>query len=94
MLICECIPHAGIVHAYLRAGSPSVVANLWDVTDKDIDRYCTSLLRRVLEEARQGRRVSLGREVATARDACRLPFLVGAAPVMYGLPVDVVMHVR
>lgn len=30
---------------YLIAGSPAAVANLWDVTDKDIDRFSTALLR-------------------------------------------------
>jgi hypothetical protein len=32
--------------------------------------------------------VQLGRVVSKAREACKLPFLVGAAPVVYGLPVE------
>ncbi|CAM9665021.1 unnamed protein product, partial [Laminaria digitata] len=34
----------GMVSSYLAAGSPAVVANLWDVTDRDIDRYSVALL--------------------------------------------------
>jgi separase len=30
--------------SYLSAGSPSVVANLWEVSDKDIDRFSKVLL--------------------------------------------------
>ncbi|KAF2461407.1 peptidase family C50-domain-containing protein [Lineolata rhizophorae] len=30
---------SGMVLSYLTAGSPAVVATLWDVTDKDIDRF-------------------------------------------------------
>lgn len=29
----------GLVCSYLMAGSPCVIGNLWDVTDRDIDRY-------------------------------------------------------
>ena len=29
---------SGIAMSYLYAGSPCVVGNLWDVTDRDIDR--------------------------------------------------------
>lgn len=36
-------PH-GMPLAYLLAGSPAVVANLWDVTDKDIDRFSKKVL--------------------------------------------------
>ena len=33
----------GIVTSYLIAGAPCVVGNLWDVTDRDIDRYVSDL---------------------------------------------------
>lgn len=127
------------------AGAPAVVANLWDVTDRDIDRYCLALLHKWLGvgtgagaeggsgsglarstmagkgQAQQagGKRTgkeglrgvaqkaaetdeavcgvgegqgevaggsSLGRAVAVSRAACKLPHLIGAAPVCYGLP--------
>jgi len=36
-------PH-GMPLAYLLGGSPAVVANLWDVTDKDIDKFSKKVL--------------------------------------------------
>ncbi|KAK9808987.1 hypothetical protein WJX72_007397 [[Myrmecia] bisecta] len=38
----------GPVLAYLLAGCPAAVANLWDVTDRDIDRFSSALLERWL----------------------------------------------
>ncbi|XP_020220359.1 separase isoform X1 [Cajanus cajan] len=40
----------GIPLSYLLAGSPAVVANLWDVTDKDIDRFGKAMLDAWLKE--------------------------------------------
>jgi separase len=77
--------------------SPALVANLWDVTDKDIDRFGKSLLEKwgictgTEDESsnnRLGNRdVSLSEAVAMSRDSCKLKFLVGAAPVVFGIPV-------
>jgi hypothetical protein len=36
---------SGPLASYLAAGSPCVVGNLWDVTDRDIDRFTTALLK-------------------------------------------------
>ena len=120
--------------SYLSAGSPAVVANLWDVSDKDIDRFCKALLDSWLQEnfeddkcsqccqltqelqalnitdkdngrtRRKGTRgkksqkindsanccICRQRRIATylseARRACRLPLLIGASPVCYGVP--------
>ena len=66
--------------------SPCVVANLWDVTDRDIDRFLEFLLQTWLVAPTDGEH-SLEGAVATCRDACRLPFLIGAAPVVYGFPI-------
>lgn len=74
---------AGVVLAYMLAGSLAVVANLWDVTDKDIDRFTLSML-----EAWMGKKRSLPEAVQDARAACKLPFLVGAAPICIGMPVS------
>ncbi|KAF8065905.1 SF3B4 [Scenedesmus sp. PABB004] len=35
---------AGPIWGYLTAGCPAAVANLWDVTDRDIDRFAQSVL--------------------------------------------------
>jgi separase len=77
-----------IVHA----GCPAVIANLWDVTDKDIDRFSLKLLQSWLQQegsAQGAKGVTLCRTLASCRAACRLPHLIGAAPVCYGLPAVV-----
>ncbi|GAX72830.1 hypothetical protein CEUSTIGMA_g285.t1 [Chlamydomonas eustigma] len=113
----------GAVLSYMLAGCPAVVANLWDVTDHDIDRFCDSLLRTWLDSkhvssqalVKSGARISLeiplngvqrpapdytdpqhvqqgamgtcvSMAMTHARSACKLPHLIGAAPVCYGIP--------
>ncbi|KAJ3091034.1 hypothetical protein HK102_001905 [Quaeritorhiza haematococci] len=93
----------GTIVNYLLNGCPAVVGNLWDVTDKDIDRFSKAAFDEwglfgpgddgserdeegSLDSSGQGR-VSLVQAVAKARDACIMKFLVGAAPVVYGVPV-------
>ena len=73
----------GMAIAYLHAGCPALVANLWDVTDGEIDKFCAALLRHCTEDGG-----SLLDAVGKARSACRLPFLTGAAAVIYGVPLD------
>lgn len=78
---------------YLHAGSPALVATLWDVTDKDIDRFSTStfdtwgLLGKKSKTQTQTGDVGLDTAVAGARGSCILKYLNGAAPVVYGVPV-------
>lgn len=76
---------SGVPLSYLTAGSHAVVGNLWDVTDKDIDRYCTALITSMLENPRG--KANLGALVQKCRLNCRLMYLIGASPVVYGLPV-------
>lgn len=64
--------------------SPCVVGNLWDVTDKDIDRLTEALLNSLLKP---GEDKCLATLLAQCRSVCRLPYLIGCAPVVYGLPV-------
>ena len=71
------------------------------MSDKSIDEICKALLKRLVdggEESKDGGRGRSGRAAAVvepcllqtavceSRDACRFPFLVGAATVVYGLP--------
>lgn len=123
---------------YLLAGSPVIVANLWEVTDKDIDRFGKAMLDAWLRErssestyciqcnalsdelkalnlnAAKGKgkkkgsrkkppedcdvsncnpscrhRPKIGSFMSQAREACTLPFLIGAAPVCYGVPTGI-----
>ncbi|XP_054984078.1 separin [Sorex araneus] len=75
----------GIVLKYIMAGCPLFVGNLWDVTDRDIDRYTEALLQGWLGA---GSGASLLHYVSQARQAPRLKYLIGASPVAYGLPVS------
>lgn len=131
---------------YLIAGAPFLVANLWDVTDKDIDKLCMGHMGRTFpavesvavspasgssdqETSRKGAKgtkasstsrsrskstssvsgsgsggsMSLGEghshqpihaalALAECRDVCRMPYAVGAAPVVYGIPALVTEH--
>ncbi|KAL3816332.1 hypothetical protein ACHAXA_011432, partial [Cyclostephanos tholiformis] len=84
----------GIALSYLYAGAPCVVGNLWDVTDRDIDRYCLTLMEDFFRTHADNfcQNPSLAKCVAYARRACKLRFIVGSAPVCYGLPVASSMH--
>ncbi|XP_041320212.1 prefoldin subunit 5, partial [Pyrgilauda ruficollis] len=62
---------------------PLVLGNLWDVTDRDLDRLAQALLRGWLGG---GPGTPLLAQLAQARQAPRLKSLIGAAPVAYGLP--------
>ncbi|CAN7071285.1 unnamed protein product [Brassica oleracea var. botrytis] len=141
-----CYIPQGIPLSYLLAGSPAIVANLWDVTDRDIDRFGKALLEAWLRERsdsssppseggcsqcellanelaamnlkgnntkrtrkpssrnkaaqsnvdrsgktecnhKHGRKI--GSFMAAAREVCTLPYLIGAAPVCYGVPTGI-----
>lgn len=81
---------------YLYAGCPTILVNLWDVTDKDIDKFTDCMLTRLnlyqdsgKENDENGDNVeggNLGEAVDEARQVCFLRHLNGAAPVIYGLP--------
>lgn len=95
----------GVALLYMQAGAPAVVANLWDVTDRDIDRFTQRVLETWLriyadddhdgdgDDDQDGDGdaapafASLLAAVGEARTVCRLPYLVGAAPVSYGIPM-------
>ncbi|KAG9458960.1 hypothetical protein H6P81_003468 [Aristolochia fimbriata] len=135
-----CYGPQGAPVSYLLAGSPAIICNLWDVTDRDIDRFGKVMVQSWLQEASEdtsgssqcngltkeldqltladkvtgkaprtrskakaekekkqessdhckchehNKRVTLASFMGEARDACRLPFLIGASPVCYGVP--------
>lgn len=85
---------------YMHAGCPALVATLWDVTDKDIDRFAKSTFEHwgLLEpetvgkgkgrmKAESGGQISLVEAVAKGRGACNLRYLNGASVCVYGVPV-------
>lgn len=74
----------GLILQYLLLGSPCVIGNLWDVTDRDIDIFTEKLLRFLFQDGQ-----STAQSVASARSACKYRFLTGGAPVCYGLPLKI-----
>ncbi|KAK9529134.1 hypothetical protein VZT92_013248 [Zoarces viviparus] len=74
----------GIVLNYLTAGCPLFLGNLWDVTDRDIDRFTKVLLESWLSA---GSGASLLDYMWQSRQVTHMKHLIGAAPVVYGLPV-------
>lgn len=72
----------GAVLSYLCAGAPTVVGNLWDVTDRDIDKFSISFLEKMYDGHHD-----IPGCVAKSRHVCRMKNLVGCAPVVYGIPV-------
>jgi separase len=79
----------GVCASFLLAGCPAAIGNLWDVTDKDIDRFTESLLR---AWATSCPRTGLGEAIAPSREVCKLRMLTGCAPVYYGLPLNLSSH--
>ncbi|XP_055068352.2 LOW QUALITY PROTEIN: separin [Misgurnus anguillicaudatus] len=74
----------GIILSYLTAGCPLVLGNLWDVTDRDLDRFTSALLQSWLSA---GPGSSLLQHLGQSRNATHLKHIIGAAPIAYGLPV-------
>ncbi|GAA6027635.1 hypothetical protein JCM8097_007957 [Rhodosporidiobolus ruineniae] len=87
----------GTPYHYMVAGCPALVANLWDVTDKDIDKFAFSVFRRTglappdsdapSPPSSKPNDTTLTAAIAQSRDVCNLRYLNGAAPVVYGIPV-------
>jgi hypothetical protein len=73
--------------SYMVAGCPMLVANMWDVTDKDIDKFSMSVFKKwgVFDE--EGTGETMAKCVSECRAECTLKYLNGAAPVVYGLPM-------
>ncbi|KZT53093.1 hypothetical protein CALCODRAFT_557695 [Calocera cornea HHB12733] len=84
----------GTPHNYMLAGCPNVVATLWDVTDRDIDRFSDSVFKKMRLDrthveawtATRPSTTSIAAAIAHSRDVCKLKYLNGAAPVVYGIP--------
>ena len=91
--------------------SPTLIANLWDVTDKDIDTFSEAVFDKIglgvsstsgpkvpiargknpattviADGALTRTKTSIVAAIAQSRDACKLRYLTGAAPVVYGIP--------
>ncbi|RMZ90475.1 hypothetical protein DV736_g2292, partial [Chaetothyriales sp. CBS 134916] len=102
MTTCGIYEPYGMPWHYINGGAHAVVGTLWDVTDREIDRFAMKALTEwgLLEETDETKRVTeRGRgkgkrrvgpsAVAIARETCFLKYLSGASPVVYGIPVCV-----
>lgn len=88
----------GTPNHYMLSGCPTLVANLWDVTDRDIDKFTQGVVDRLrltpdgvrvhsaVEDGGQSSGTSVVAAVAQSRQLCKLKYLTGAAPVVYGIP--------
>ncbi|KAI9292414.1 hypothetical protein K502DRAFT_295387, partial [Neoconidiobolus thromboides FSU 785] len=83
----------GTVMQYLMAGSTGVLGNLWDVTDKDIDLFTAATFEnwgvQPFHKGDSGAKCSLSMAISKAREVCRLKYLIGAAPILYGIPSNI-----
>ncbi|SCU97989.1 LADA_0H09802g1_1 [Lachancea dasiensis] len=78
---------SGVVYSYLQGGSCMVVGNLWDVTDKDIDKFSSTLFQELGLTCGDSPPKTVPEAVSHSRHSCHLKYLNGAAPVVYGLPL-------
>jgi separase len=61
---------------------------LWDDSPKGLDTKLVSARKKISEEKKaMGRKFSMCEAVARSRGGCKLPYLNGAAFVVYGIPV-------
>ncbi|KAG7142486.1 Separin like protein [Verticillium longisporum] len=95
----------GPVWNYMMAGCPAVVGTLWDVTDRDIDRFAGRLFEEwglmvrgsfPIDKWSAGpanldvvATTSVVEAVVKARDAVRFRYLTAGAVCVYGIPVYV-----
>ena len=76
--------------------SPCIVGNLWDVTDRDIDRLTEEFLDSWIKNHEKSdddltinsENNSICFHLTKSRAACKMQYLNGSAPIVYGLPVN------
>jgi len=72
----------GVATSYLGAGAPCVLGNLWDVSDRDIDRFCIEFMDKFFTGGK-----NVAQCVSESRGVCKMRYVVGAAVVVYGVPI-------
>ena len=84
----------GSSYYFLINGCPTYLGCLWNVTDRDIDRFAERLLKhtfKIYDQEDENNNVekctSVTKAVALSRDICKLKYLNGSAPVVRGLPI-------
>ena len=81
----------GTAYRFLLNGAPCFAGVLWDVTDRDIDKFADKMLEEWLpswnKDVPKLKTNSIVGAFTEAREVCKLKYLIGAAPVVYGLPI-------
>lgn len=80
----------GVPITYLLNGAPWIIGNLWDVTDKDIDRLSVVCMENIFKDEKNEENANnsnISRSLNQSRNVCKLKCAVGSAPVMYGIPI-------
>lgn len=93
---CSGLPYRGgryvpksVPISFLLAGSPVIVATLWDVP-QDISQFVKAMLESFWRERSDDVKPErIGSLMADARYACAQQFLTGAAIVCYGVPTAI-----
>eukprot|EP01025_Chloroclados_australasicus_P025192 TRINITY_DN2517_c0_g1_i2.p1 TRINITY_DN2517_c0_g1~~TRINITY_DN2517_c0_g1_i2.p1 ORF type:complete len:1182 (+),score=78.51 TRINITY_DN2517_c0_g1_i2:332-3547(+) len=75
---------SGALIAYVSAGCPVIIGNLWGVSDNDINRYSIALLQSWSKKEQHPQ--DLVETVDQSRSCCQLQYLTGGAPVVIGIP--------
>ncbi|KAF7489601.1 Separin [Sarcoptes scabiei] len=89
----KCSDTFGAAYRFLVNGAPTYIGPLWDVTDKDIDIYFNHFMSTWFPKwnaiPNKKKNSSLCQSVSEARNYCKLRHLIGCAPVVYGLPIQI-----
>lgn len=85
----------GPILTYLQHGASFAAANLWDVTDRDLDNMSLECMQHYfnqsndqVEELEQNQN-HIANCLTAARAICKMRFVVGAAAIIYGLPTEI-----
>ena len=89
----QMVESSGSSYYFLINGCPTYVGCLWNVTDRDIDLFAERLLKRTFkiydqDKSKEPKCASITKAIPLSRDACKLRYLNGAAPVVRGLPIS------
>lgn len=81
----------GAPYRFLLNGAPAYIGMLWDVTDKDIDIFFNNFMsycfKRWKSISKSDKISSICQAISHSRDSCKLKYLIGCSPVVYGLPI-------
>lgn len=102
---------SGPALSYLCRGGAFVLGNLWDVTDRDLDRLTLDCMQHLFLDSQPHHtkkvlfqdhvddvnatedaartETTVARCLAEAREVCKMQYAVGAAAVLYGLPMRI-----